>query len=540
MQQVAHSNERKEDLQTVKATIKTFLNDINQSLYLIKSSGYDTTELYPVFDLLRYEILTDKNISKLYLENKTDDLVRNLNTYSGIIKDLSKQLRDANKGVSEEEEKSKEYQRKIKDLAKPEYASKPRDIKEAICRLLLVLSAASGLFTGTFFYKAQKKGPATFEYNIGLDGKVEETNHHYPITDKDTVVEINEYEAPDTNGYAIKKVYYIDSGSSLIKDADSLSRLDLSVFEPSEITIEENVDLSKGYNRTYHSIRINRDEIVEYDEIDLITRGYGVVLSIIAGSLVFMGLSFIPGIVLIDNDYDPRDALQDLYIYLSELIKYKHELRKIYKNMEMSEADKAQYEKLVNTLCNRIDSVVVGVVDKLSDYEYIKMNKVKKDAEEKQQQHLEEKQEKSSDKEELFNSIKDLIRVLSEKVGEMESSEDEEKLLHSIPITREILFEKSGDHLVVKPMFIPLLPYLDLRLVSFDNVDIRYLVLTKTNASVNLRKIYNMDASFAVLSDKNVPDWLDYKGVTLTGTRLEENPLTMVNKDEAIVDKKVL
>jgi hypothetical protein len=168
------------------------------------------------------------------------------------------------------------------------------------------------------------------------------------------------------------------------------------------------------------------------------------------------------------------------------------------------------------------------------------MNKVKKDAEEKQQQHLEEKQEKSSDKEELFNSIKDLIRVLSEKVGEMESSEDEEKLLHSIPITREILFEKSGDHLVVKPMFIPLLPYLDLRLVSFDNVDIRYLVLTKTNASVNLRKIYNMDASFAVLSDKNVPDWLDYKGVTLTGTRLEENPLTMVNKDEAIVDKKVL
>ena len=35
-------------------------------------------------------------------------------------------------------------------------------------------------------------------------------------------------------------------------------------------------------------------------------------------------------------------------------------------------------------------------------------------------------------------------------------------------------------------------------------------------------------------SDENILDWTDYTGVNITGTRLNENPSTMINKEGAI------
>ena len=87
-------------------------------------------------------------------------------------------------------------------------------------------------------------------------------------------------------------------------------------------------------------------------------------------------------------------------------------------------------------------------------------------------------------------------------------------------------------------MFIPILNFLDLSFIRFDNVDVRYIDFSKTNATINVRKVWNMDLSFSTFSDSNIVDWSDYTNVKLVGASMHENPATMINLDHAIISNE--
>ena len=103
-----------------------------------------------------------------------------------------------------------------------------------------------------------------------------------------------------------------------------------------------------------------------------------------------------------------------------------------------------------------------------------------------------------------------------------------------------MLFEKVDDHFVIRSKFIPLLRFLDLSLISFDNVDIRYVDFRGTNATIRPQNIYNKDASYAKFDDNNLPDFSNYKGVNLTGSELDENETTLVNKENAVISDETV
>ena len=145
-----------------------------------------------------------------------------------------------------------------------------------------------------------------------------------------------------------------------------------------------------------------------------------------------------------------------------------------------------------------------------------------------------------NEKQEIYKSIAMLAQTLSKSIEKAKnfSDSDYSSLLHTIPITEDILFEKEKDHYVIKSMFIPMLKLLNLSLIDFTNVDIRCIDFRETNATIDLTKIYNKDASFCTFEDGNIPDWKDYRGVNLTGATLGEDIHTMVGLNGAIVDEK--
>jgi len=86
-------------------------------------------------------------------------------------------------------------------------------------------------------------------------------------------------------------------------------------------------------------------------------------------------------------------------------------------------------------------------------------------------------------------------------------------------------------------MYERILPLLDLSKISFKNVDIRGVDFRNTNAVINIREIYKMDATGCKFDDRNVTDWNDYDEVNLDSAELDENPSTMRNLDKAYTNE---
>ncbi len=92
-----------------------------------------------------------------------------------------------------------------------------------------------------------------------------------------------------------------------------------------------------------------------------------------------------------------------------------------------------------------------------------------------------------------------------------------------------ILFEKKNDHLEIKKTFIPLLKYIDLSLVPFDNVYVSGIDFTDSNVSFNPQKVYKKDLSFCTFGDVDRKENIipfsvstNFKGVDLRGTVIND------------------
>ena len=68
------------------------LCEIDNNLYSIKDKGFDTNEVYKTFDLLRYEILSDKNVERLVREGQIEEVIRKLHIYNDLISDLTSEF----------------------------------------------------------------------------------------------------------------------------------------------------------------------------------------------------------------------------------------------------------------------------------------------------------------------------------------------------------------------------------------------------------------------------------------------------------------
>ena len=203
---------------------------------------------------------------------------------------------------------------------------------------------------------------------------------------------------------------------------------------------------------------------------------------------------------------------------------------------------KAKYEKIVNTLCNRIDKSIVACSEMLANAEYMQQVKAQREAREKETKFKAAKREEEIKKQEKINTIRKLVDTLNKEISTFDSPSDTDMkdLYHSIGITESVLFEKEDDHLRIKGMYIPLLKFLDLSYIDFSNVDIRYIDFRGTNAIIRPQKVYNKDASYAKFDDNNLPDWLDYKSVNLSGSELDENITTLLNRDKAIINEETV
>ncbi len=534
MQQAMAFEQNKNDLQTVKGTIKNFLNTMNDSLRLLADNGQDTKELYQIFDMLRYEVLSDERIGKLYYAHKTDDIIKTLNIFNGLLTDLIKQGIEAKGLKSEEELEIEKYEKNIKKLnrLKPDRYDRAGAIKDAIYKTWISLGVIAGIVTGTSIYKAAINGPATLEYSIDSEGHIEEQHHRYPVEEENQKVIISDYYLEEGKTTAIERIYELNIDSNLITSKEELDQIDLSLFTPVDVRIVNNENGVSGHYRTYNVLRQEEGNIVHYDEMALSDKIIAGAVCTTLGLVVDIIIGLLPATIQMTEE-----ALFDFCFvkYIMSLVKYKSALKKELNELNTSKDKKAEYEKLVNTICNRIDRTIVDLTERLA---FLAEYKAYKNAKANEQEYKEAIEENKKANVEAYDNISNLIATLTTCLSNLDDDEFRSNMLHSVSISDKVLFENKDDHLIIRPLFVPLLPFLDLRLISFKNVDIRYIDFSETNATLNLRDVYNMDASYATFSDDNVPDWASYDDVILIGTKLKENPDTMIGLKNAIVNEE--
>ena len=144
------------------------------------------------------------------------------------------------------------------------------------------------------------------------------------------------------------------------------------------------------------------------------------------------------------------------------------------------------------------------------------------------------------------NLIDDLEIKISDMLFRLSSLKEKEDNYERINISSDLLFVKVDDHLEIKKDFIPYLKYIDLSLISFDNVYVSGIDFTDSNVSmINPQNVYNKDLSHCTFDDCDKKDnsipfnfYTDFNGVDLRGTVINDKNCDFeYNLKGAIVDQ---
>ena len=326
------------------------------------------------------------------------------------------------------------------------------------------------------------------------------------------------YAVYDTLRYDILTKEKIESFYDLGKSSEFIKTINIcsSLLDELVSEIENNKENSNSSESLKSFLTLTAvTTIIARDNIDL----YFVPLFLLV-SIVITNLTII--MIKSSSIYINLDNYKNMIIFLAQNKQLlKQELNKI----QSDEKERQKSEKIINTFYSRIDKVILSIVDMLAENENKKIYN----------ENIEEFKPEIANQP-LTDGISNISKVLTEEIAKIDTSDEKDvnKLLHSIKISDSVLFEQKDDHLVIRNIFIPLLHLLDLSGVNFDNVDVRYLDFSKTNAVISIRNVYKMDISFSTFCDENILDWTDYTGVNITGTKLGENPSTMINVEGAI------
>ena len=537
----------KEKNETIKI-VKSFLNSINDNIYILTNNGYDTKDVYLLYDMLRYELLTEEQIEALYLNNKTDELIKKINVFDNLFKSLTDEL-------SVNEKKKDKIENKINNYAK---ATRNRTDLEEYDRIDILKASLAVLLTsasilvpsyGVFFAnKLLRKAPETTTIEVDTENKYNSSvdYYHYGLFFENNSI-IEEYLPVDESGHRIKKTYILNDKNIInIKNSDDLSKIDLSSITPSSETIvfdeEVNNKSTDVYRRvTYREIN---NEIHKsgklYDGYAIFE--YCVTLIIIIFISMFIIISLQSVLKKVGIMQDALYFIEDIYDHLITITKYKIALKKYLNKLNLLEKEKQKYEKITNTLCSRIDKLILQTTEAVAEIENNSEQSKKVAAEKAEKKFKKIANENIDNKKKIIDSINDLSKILSQELSKLDSLDEEEyeSLLHSIQIKEKLLFEEKDGHLVIRSMFLPILAFFDLSKIDFDNVDVRYIDFSNTNAVVQIQKVFQKDLSFATFCDDNIINFSDYTGINLTGTKLQETPGSMINLKEAVVSEETI
>ena len=538
--------EQNKDIEEATKVIKDYLNTINDSLKVLDENGYNTKDIYAIYDMLRYDLLNNKNIEEFYSKDLLEEITKKLNTYNYLLNNIVKELNVNSELLLKNESKQYEINEKL-TKNNPKYRKLDTKIKDKTRFAILSLLTASNLIGGAITINktvdSVYKSPLVDEYNIDSLGHHSHSVRYDKRFDSNYI--IDDYSKCDEEGNRTKKTYVLPSVDVL--NSEALKDMDLSKLEPVNVTtvnVEWIDKITKDEYRDCHYEIQNTKLSGKTTDVKSNEKN-GLVGVIIIECLTILTFQ----LILINKFADmeihgdiPYNLLENIYKNNIKLAKYKIMLSKELKKLEALDKDKQKYEKIINTLEKRIDKVIIESVEQVAliedKLEYKKMTDVNKT----NNKFKEVRNKEEDNKKEKIENIQKIIKILSSEMDGLDklNSKESEKLLHSVPITESLLLERVDDHYKIKDMFMNYLKFLDFSLISFDDVDIRNIDFSETNAVIDLRRVYNKDASYCKFNNRNIHDWANYEGINLSGSYLEENPTTMINLDKAITNSKTM
>ncbi len=514
--------------------VNDILDNIDKNLKIIKEIGYDTTDLYKSFDLLRHEILSNKNITRLSKEGQIDDFIRKLHIFDDLISTLTSEFIENSNALN-----SRIFDVKITNNSITSKNEKVRYIKEnsiygrnIIASILTVLTLISGptasIGFGIGFYRNQNKSPQVTSYSINSEGTISKNTRFDKQFSED--ITIYDFSKKDGAGYRYRKEYHLQ-GIQIDENTD-IDKIDLSEipFTSTLVNADESVKTDGEYREVLFEVQ-NKDIIGKTDSFDWAS--YCLLVFLV--TLLCIVIEIVLLMLLDLQDLFDTEALEAV----RDLIKIKAELHKLKKRIKRSEEEIENSEKVVNTLINRIDKTIKKASEELTTARIAKEISKEREVKKADKKFKEIKDNKDKERKAKQQKLSELMSLIKEDIL-YKDEEGLEEIYHSIEITEDLLFEKVDDHFKIRSIYLPFLKLFDLSNISFNNVDIRYVDFRGTNAQIDPTKVYNKDMSYAKFDDNNIYDWKDYTQVTLLGTEMDEEKGTMIGIERAITDEKTV
>ena len=144
---------------------------------------------------------------------------------------------------------------------------------------------------------------------------------------------------------------------------------------------------------------------------------------------------------------------------------------------------------------------------------------------------------KHMEKSEKIKSIVSQVICLQEQLNKLEHIDIKDKTI----IMGDILFENNSGHKKIRKTFkiYSLLQYLNLRFVSFDNVEVSGIDLSYTNADIDPQKVYNKDMSKGNYSGLNFIN-MDFNNVDIRGANFTDCCFDFSSLEGAIIDETTI
>lgn len=162
-------------------------------------------------------------------------------------------------------------------------------------------------------------------------------------------------------------------------------------------------------------------------------------------------------------------------------------------------------------------------IDELIKKEREENEKIRKEIEEKKKiERLEEEKRKHlQDEKELEALESKAIRQLQESIEILQ------KIYEKRPNTKRIeldnIFINCSDHLEIRPELIPILKFIDLSLVSFNNVKMSNIDFRGTNISFDPQEAYQKDLSHSNFEGIHIMPFFSFTGVNIIGCHFSED-----------------
>lgn len=534
---------QQQDVQDTRKLVNNRLNSISNSIRSLETHGFQTEQIYRLFDILRYDVLSDNSLQFIEENHNTEEVIKSLKSLDIALSDLIQQIKSNIKEREESEKKTQELKTELDNEKKPKYYKIYAE--DFIVNTGVILATVATLLGVIYGMKKLCEVPETTEIFMDTQGNYEESATHYAIVEEGTpykrdISQIVEFFPADESGFRKIRIYYLDTGTPFPKDYD-LNKIDLSGLEYVESYSynEEANNVSKGYYRAYQFIKNDFSKMGRWETQTPLS----VFWDILTYTLGAFGAAAVLVVSHVAEDFNAIDTpgyfLYKLRENLGDLIYYKLRLSSLRKQIEESMEVSEKYGKTVNNLLSKVDELIQSTSDRISQLDNQQMLLALREARAKEAAANQERERTEKEKAKLTQDFKNAASIIS-NVGERLKELDPEKykeFLHSIPITEEDLFEPFEDHLVIKEGYKLILPYLDLCGINFHNVDIRNIDWSKTNASILIQHVYNGDATGCIMGDHNLHNFQNYDSATLSGATLHEDPSTMIAYDKAFKDE---